>query len=108
MTHHSRSALDRLEARARTVIGGIDLGAMQNRAMARKLAAGKCVDISAYPKINHDHYRLDSFARGIDYCDAKRERWVWSIARRESDSAIIASLSNDLFNAPGFKCLWLR
>lgn len=83
------------------------LDMLQNRAMARKLKAGKAVDISTFPR-EGKYYVLDAYADDIDYCDMNDEAWVWSIGRRHSDGKILASLRGDLYQNPAFECLWLR
>ena len=56
----------------------------------------------------HLYYVLDAFAEDIDYCDAKREMWVWSIGRRKSDGVILASMDTVFYQNDAFDCLWLR
>jgi hypothetical protein len=82
---------------------------MLNQAMQRKLNRGSAVDISGFAR-EGDYYIVpaDKYRDGLDFCDAKRERWVWSIGRRESDGVILASLVSDLYDNDAFNCLWLR
>lgn len=84
---------------------------MHNQAMANKLAKHKAVDVSDLPRQHFGHithYSLKAFLEGSDYCDAKTERWIWSIGKRLSDGAVIASTSVDLYQNEAFECLWLR
>jgi hypothetical protein len=81
---------------------------VRNRSMARKLIAGRAIDISKQPRTRGGYYILDHYVDGKDYCDAKQEAWVWSIGRRKSDNTILASLEGDLYENPKFDCLWLR
>jgi hypothetical protein len=83
---------------------------MHNLSMLRKLKSGEVTDISCYPKEGH-HYTLpeDFFLPDeMDYCDAKTERWIWSIGRRKKDGVMIASLDGDLYQNDDYECLWLR
>ena len=81
---------------------------MLNKAMERKLQSGDALDVSAGDNEQGPHYRLLAYVDGKDYCDAKRERWIWSIGKRKSDGVIIASTDNDLYQNEAFECLWLR
>jgi len=48
------------------------------------------------------------FKEGKDYCDGKRERWIWSIGRRKSDGTILASCTDEFYQNAEYECLWLR
>jgi hypothetical protein len=48
------------------------------------------------------------FKEGFDYCDAKNERWIWSIGRRLSDGTVLASLTDEFYQNAEYECLWLR
>jgi hypothetical protein len=80
---------------------------MENRAMARKLMAKRAIDVSNMPRVGN-YYILDKVEDGIDYCNAKEERWIWSIGRRLADDVILASHFPDLYQNPKYECLWLR
>ena len=80
---------------------------MGHRAMARKLNANRAIDVSACPRVG-DYYILDDVVEGMDYCDAEREVWIWSIGKRNSDGVILASTKGDLYQNPNYECLWLR
>lgn len=87
---------------------------MLNKAMERKLRNKEAIDVSGCSqailgKSRHVHYFMPSYTEGMDYCDAKTERWIWSIGRRLVDGQIIASTTVDLYGNPEFyECLWLR
>jgi hypothetical protein len=55
--------------------------ALRNQAMARKIAKRECVDISDCARTAGGDYVLKTFVDGIDYCDASREAWIWSIGK---------------------------
>ena len=80
---------------------------MHNRAMGRKLTTRRAIDLSMNPRIG-GYYILDKFVERMDYCDAVREVWIWSIGKRKSDGVILASLTTDLYQNPDYECLWLR
>lgn len=84
-----------------------DFPQVENRAMARKLQTRRAIDLSLNPRVG-DYYMLDHVVDGMDYCDAAREVWMWSIGRRKSDGVILASTKDDLFQNPEYECLWLR
>jgi len=54
---------------------------MNNRAMERKIQAGIAVDVADCPTTCTGAYILREFIDSKDYCDAKKEAWIWSIAR---------------------------
>ena len=76
--------------------------------MLRKIIAGQCVDVSECERYFDGRYILAEFREGVDYCDAHREIWIWSIGRRRADGVILASTANDLYQHPDFECLFLR
>lgn len=80
---------------------------MANRAMARKLATGKAIDVSPCPREDF-YYVLHEVKDGMDYCDASTEKWITSIGKRHRDGVILASLKGDLYGNRDFECLWLR
>jgi hypothetical protein len=81
--------------------------AQLNRAMRRKLDEDKCIDVTGCER-DGNFYVLTAVVEGKDYCDTRRNAWVWSIGRRRSDGKILASLRTDLYEHPDFECLWLR
>ena len=85
---------------------------MLNKAMERKLETEEAIDLADRPREGH-YYVLNEDdaleAEGnMDFCDARTEEWIWSIGRRHSDAAVLASTRADLYDNPYFKCLWLR
>lgn len=78
-----------------------------NRAMRRKMACGDAIDVSRLPTYG-GAYILPSFIDGKDYCNARTERWIWSIGRRKSDGTILASHSDEFYQNAEYDCLWLR
>lgn len=87
----------------------ISMHEMLNQRMKEKLQKKEAVDLSNHEK-DGDYYILTDFGflGHLDYCDASKQRWVWSIGRRHSDGKILASLYPDLYENPHFECLWLR
>jgi hypothetical protein len=75
--------------------------------MQAKLETGDAIDVSKAPR-EGSYYVLAEVLDDTDYCDAQLGRWIWSIARREADGKILASLHGDLYQRPGYHCLWLR
>ena len=45
---------------------------------------------------------------GKDYCDAQEQCWIWSIGENVNSGQIRASTTTKFYQAPGWKCLWLR
>lgn len=86
----------------------IDQSRMQNRRMEDMLRTGKCVDVSQFPRAGKYYVLPGPPAANLNYCDATYERWIWSIGRRLSDGAILASLAPDLYGNKDFECLWMR
>jgi hypothetical protein len=68
---------------------------------------GEALDVSTFQR-EGPYYVLPIFLEGNDYCDAQKEKWIWSIGRRLSDGKILASTSSDLYQNPDFECLFLR
>lgn len=78
-----------------------------NQSMRRKLNAGECIDVSGLPTYG-GAYVLPAFVEGKDYCNARTERWIWSIGRRKADGTVLASHSDEFYNNAEYECLWLR
>lgn len=80
-----------------------------NHAMRRKLNVGEAVDVSKCER-HGGAYILPPgmFVDGLDYCNARTERWIWSIGRRKSDGVVLASESDEFYQNDNFDCLWLR
>ncbi|HZF28713.1 MAG TPA: hypothetical protein VE907_06330 [Gammaproteobacteria bacterium] len=93
-----------------------------NRAMARKLAIGAAVDVAGFERLGPYYVVPKAQAIDVDFCDASREAWIWSIGRAErpftfkhADTSyvvpvgmVLASLWNDMYQREGVECLWLR
>jgi hypothetical protein len=84
---------------------------LPNKAKQRKLESGEALDVNfvgapivGWPR----HYKLQTFEEGMDYCDARGENWIWSIARREGTNDIVASFDSDMYLREGWICLFLR
>lgn len=85
---------------------------MSNKAMARKLAAGECLDLSPLARTDDGDYIVPESWVGIiedrDLCNANDETWIWSVGRRRADGVVLASHSSKLYQNPSYECLWLR
>ena len=93
---------------------------MTNLRMKEALEAGECVDVSACEEVEPGVFELRGDAResaedsvgaqgwGVDFCVASREAWIWSIGKRRSDGAVLASTDARFYQHPDFECLWLR
>jgi hypothetical protein len=79
-----------------------------NLHMEEKVRGGEAVDVSGCARLPNGDYILPEFKEGVDYCDAKKCVWIWSIARNLSDGSIVASASGHLYANAGYECLWLR
>lgn len=79
------------------------------RAMRDKLRSGEAKDVAPFEAAGGD-YRLPEgfFREGLDYCDAGRQAWVWSIGRHRETGVVWASRSPSKYQNPAFECLWLR
>lgn len=53
-------------------------------------------------------YKLNEFHEGKDYCDPKRDRWIWSIGRDKKTGDIFASTDSRFYCNEEYECLWLR
>lgn len=81
---------------------------MQNQAMKRKLEKGECVDLSQCPLNDDGDYILSSFQEDVDYCDSKKEGWIWSIGKNKVTGEILASGSTKFYQNDQYECLFLR
>ena len=98
---------------------------MSNLRMQEKLLAGEALDVSSRPVTADGDYLLDDFVEDVDYCDSKKESWIWSIGRAMGDAAVkmpdgttqilrkgsvMASTSGKFYQAEqaGWECLFLR
>ena len=78
--------------------------------MARKLAAGECLDVSKEGECVGDGpvYQLRRFVADVDYCIGSTEQWIWSIGRRHADGAIFAATDGRFYQNDAYECLFLR
>ena len=100
---------------------------LKNRAMARKLASGACIDLKDCPRTAIGDYVViaASFRENHDYCDSSRETWIRSIAlvqrplpSKMADGSALTIEPNTYLASPttrfhGIKtrtleCVWLR
>lgn len=82
---------------------------MINLRMAEKLKQEKCIDVLTIGKeIESGLYELNDFEEDVDYCDAKKELWIWSIGKRYSDNKIYAATDGRFYQNKNYECLWLR
>lgn len=75
--------------------------------MEEKLEQGDCIDVSGFAQTADGDYILPDFVDGVDYCDKRKEDWIWSIGRFP-DGRILASTSGKFYQNPNCECLWLR
>lgn len=80
---------------------------MLNLRMQEMLEEGEAIDISECLKDSEGNYILKEFIDGKDYCDAKKECWIWSIGQAKN-GLIYASTDCRFYGNPKFKCLFLR
>lgn len=80
---------------------------MLNRTMDKHIKDGECIDLSNARREGR-YYIIEEFVEGMDYCDAKKERWIWSIGRRYSDGVVLASTDTDFYQNSLYECLFLR
>jgi hypothetical protein len=81
---------------------------MLNRRMAEKLLASEAIDVSKCPRNSNGDFILTAFQEDVDYCDAEREEWIWSIGRDRKSGEILASTSGKFYQNPSYECLFLR
>jgi hypothetical protein len=83
-----------------------------NLTMEQKWLSGDTIDICSIGKeVSDGLYELNGDIDAnadYDYCDIKKERWIWSFGRRLSDGKIFASISHIFYQNPEFECIWLR
>lgn len=81
---------------------------MLNLRMKEMVESKEAIDVSSCGRTPEGHYVLTSFVEDVDYCDAKLERWIWSIGRNRTTGQILASTSSEFYEHPDFECLFLR
>lgn len=83
---------------------------MPNYAMQRKLSEKEAIDLSKW-LTDAGTYSFPEyvFVEGKDYCDAKREVWIWYVwAPKNGAGNYIASAEFGAKNPDGFHCVWCR
>jgi hypothetical protein len=87
---------------------------MRNRAMARKLAQDKCVDVSKRGKLVEGTeekplvFELSDFDDDTDYAHVPTETWMWSVGKNLETGQILAATDGRFYQNPAYTCLWLR
>jgi hypothetical protein len=76
--------------------------------MEEMIQSGEAIDLSNNKRTEDGDYILDEFVDGSDYCDAKREVWIWSIGQHVQTGQIIASTATYFYQNPNYNCLFLR
>ncbi len=85
-----------------------------NLRMAEKLSDFEAEDISQCEKSSEGYYILTgdladpAHIDGMDFCDASKEQWVWSIGRNKKTGQVLASMNACFYQNPEYDCLWLR
>ena len=82
---------------------------MINQALRRKLEKRDALDVRKMGReVEPGRYQLAYFIPDVDYCDAEREAWIWSIGEERATGLIYASTRTEYYENPLYKCLWLR
>ena len=82
---------------------------MLNQRMQEKLEKGEALDVLKIGReVRPGLYALDRFIPEVDYCDSKKEAWIWSIGRNNDTWEIFASTTSEFYGNPKYTCLWLR
>lgn len=83
---------------------------MKNNAMAEGLLNGSVRDVSKLERDDYGRYKLPPgfFLPELDYCDAEKEEWVWSIGRRKENGELLASTAVEFLHSTDYECVWLR
>jgi hypothetical protein len=83
---------------------------MLNRKMQSKLDSRECIDVMHIGCRAEEAgvYILRSFIEDIDYCDAEREAWIWSIGKNRETGEIRAATDARFYEDPEWQCIWLR
>ena len=86
---------------------------MDNKAMARKLKSGECIDLADCKRAvgaYEGDYILpkDMDIEDKDLCNAQTEEWIWSVGRCLCCDTRIASHSGHFYKNDKFECIWLR
>jgi len=81
---------------------------MQNKRMEEKIKKGEAIDLSLCQRTEEGYCILDDFIEDVDYCDAVRKCWIWSIGIGYNNGKILASTSGVFYQNSDYECLWLR
>lgn len=78
-----------------------------NLRMLEKVREGDAIDISDRTTTPNGDYILDQ-VEDVDYCDLRKQAWIWSIGKHKQTGQILASTSAKFYQHPEYECLWLR
>lgn len=91
---------------------------MSNKRMAENLSEDEATDVSQCEKTEDGYYILtkemeedcgrDGPPCGMDFCDAPKEAWIWSIGKHKKTGQVLASTDAVFYQNPEYECLWLR
>jgi hypothetical protein len=82
---------------------------MNNLAMEQRLKAGTALSVLVEGReIQTGLYELRRFVEDRDYCDPKRETWIWSIGRNFLTGKIVAATDVRFYDDPTWECLFVR
>lgn len=82
---------------------------MENKAMEEKLRTGEALSVLVEGReLRNGVYELKRFVDGKDYCDPRKERWIWSIGQSVFDDKIYAATDTRFYGNPSYSCLFLR
>lgn len=80
---------------------------MHNLAMKGMLEQHQALDVNEYGKLQSDGtWKMRWFVEDVDYCDAKNERWIRSIGKK--DGAFYAATDGRFEGNPDYELVWLR
>lgn len=81
---------------------------MMNLAMENKIKKAEALDLSGCERTEEGDYIMESDPGDFDLCDAKAERWIWSVGKNKETGQIVASLGTKFYQNPAYDCIWLR
>lgn len=83
---------------------------MTNYTMQRKLKSNQAIDLSGCDRTPEGDYILDPSIAidDMDLCDAKTERWIWSVGKHKTTGQIVASVESKFYQNSEYECIWLR
>lgn len=80
-----------------------------NLRMQEKLSKRECLDVRVIgQEISPGRYLLHDFIDDVDYADAQKEAYIWSIGVNLETGEIHASTSGEFYQNPDYRCIWLR